>query len=139
MTMEHTLEVAGETLTLHADRALFWPRVRWLLLADVHFGKGAVLRRAGVALPTGQTVTDLARIDALIAHYRPERLVVLGDLVHGQALTDTPWVEDVRRWRDAGQLERFHLSHLDPRQPHALHALGQSQFGSRHRLRSLDP
>jgi len=100
MTMEHAIEVAGERLQLHADRALFWPRMRWLLLADVHFGKGAVLRRAGVALPTGQTVTDLARIDALIAHYRPERLVVLGDLVHGKALTDTPWVEDVRRWRD---------------------------------------
>lgn len=99
MTMEHTIEVAGETLTLHAERALYWPRMRWLLLADVHFGKGAILRRAGVALPAGQTRADLARIDALIAHYRPERLVVLGDLVHGKALADTPWVEDVRRWR----------------------------------------
>lgn len=100
MTMEYTIEVAGETLQLHAERALYWPRMRWLMLADVHFGKGAVLRRAGVALPTGQTQADLARIDALIAHYDPERLVVLGDLVHGKALADTPWVDDVRRWRE---------------------------------------
>jgi len=100
MTMEHTIEVAGERLQLHAECALYWPRMRWLLLADVHFGKGAVLRRAGVALPTGQTRADLARIDGLIAHYRPERLVVLGDLVHGKALADTPWVDDVRRWRE---------------------------------------
>ncbi|HET6431500.1 ligase-associated DNA damage response endonuclease PdeM [Dyella sp.] len=98
--MEFGIEVAGETLQLHGERAVFWPRLRWLLLADVHFGKGAVLRRAGVALPTGQTLDDLQRIDRLIAHYQPQRLVVLGDLVHGRAHHDTPWVADVQRWRE---------------------------------------
>lgn len=97
---EIALEIAGETLHLDVERALFWPRRRWLLLADVHFGKGAVLRRAGMAVPTGQTRDDLRRIDALIAHYQPTRLLVLGDLVHGRARDDTPWVDDVRRWRD---------------------------------------
>lgn len=97
--METSLDVAGETLQLHEDRAVFWPRLRWLLLADVHFGKGAVLRRAGVAVPTGQTRDDLQRIDRLIAHYQPTRLLVLGDLVHGRADEQTPWVQDVRRWR----------------------------------------
>lgn len=92
--------VAGETLHLHVERAVFWPRLRWLLLADAHFGKGAVLRRAGMAVPTGQTRDDLRRIDTLIDHYRPSRLLVLGDLVHGHARDDTPWVDDVRRWRD---------------------------------------
>lgn len=99
--IEMPLEVAGETVQLHGDRALFWPRLRWLLLADVHFGKGAVLRRAGVAVPTGQTLDDLQRIDRLIAHYLPTRLLVLGDLVHGHASADTPWVRDVRHWRDS--------------------------------------
>lgn len=96
---ELAVEVAGETLALHGERAVFWPRMRWLLLADVHFGKDAVLRRAGMAVPAGQTADDLRRIDTLIDHYRPAQLLVLGDLVHGHAAPDTPWVDEVQRWR----------------------------------------
>ena len=38
-------ERAGTRLTAYAERALFWPRGRCLLLADLHLGKGEVLRR----------------------------------------------------------------------------------------------
>ena len=68
------LRVAGETLELHAERAIHWPRRNCLFVADVHFGKGSVLRRAGVNLPTGQTSGDLARLD------------------------DSRWAGDVRTW-----------------------------------------
>lgn len=94
----HTL-IAGEPFTLHADRALWWPRQRSLLVADMHFGKGSVLRRAGMAVPTGQTFTDLARLDALIALYQPAQLIVLGDLVHGSAPGDAAWITQVSQWR----------------------------------------
>ena len=96
---EMRLRVAGETLELHAERAVHWSRRNCLLVADVHFGKGSVLRRAGVTVPTGQTSGDLARLDELIAHYRPQRLVVLGDLVHGEAPLDAPWIGLVNAWR----------------------------------------
>lgn len=96
---EMRLRVAGETLELHAERAVYWSRRKCLLVADVHFGKGSVLRRAGITLPTGQTSGDLARLDALIAHYRPEQLIVLGDLVHGDARIDAPWIGLVSTWR----------------------------------------
>ena len=94
----HTI-IAGERFTLHADRALWWPRQRSLLVADVHFGKGSVLRRAGLAVPTGQTFSDLARLDALISHYHPAQLIVLGDLVHGSAPPDAAWIAQVSQWR----------------------------------------
>ena len=94
----HT-QIAGEPFTLHAERALWWPRLRSLLVADVHFGKGSVLRRAGVAVPTGQTFADLARLDGLIAHYQPAQLIVLGDLVHGSAPPDAAWIAQVSHWR----------------------------------------
>ena len=96
---EVSIDVAGEPLVAHAGPALWWPGRRWLLLADLHLGKGAVLRRAGMAVPTGQTRADLARIDALIARFGPRRLVVLGDLVHGPSDPGAPWIADVRRWR----------------------------------------
>ena len=96
---ETSLQVAGETLELHSERALHWRRERCLLVADVHLGKGAVLRRAGVSVPTGQTATDLARLDVLIDHYQPQRLIVLGDLVHGDATAQAPWLRQVGEWR----------------------------------------
>lgn len=96
---EMSLNVAGETFALHTDRAIHWPRQQCLLVADVHLGKGSVLRRSGVSVPTGQTSADLARLNALIAHYRPRRLCVLGDLVHGTAPPDAPWIGLVNAWR----------------------------------------
>ncbi len=97
--MEWHMQVAGETLVLHAERALWWPDRRCLMVADVHFGKGSVLRRAGMAVPTGQTSLDLGRLDGLIALYAPTHLMVLGDLVHGSAPQDAPWIGMVRDWR----------------------------------------
>ncbi len=96
---ELRLIVAGERFELHGERAVYWPRRKSLLIADVHFGKGSVLRRAGINLPTGQTSGDLARLDGLIAHFRPAQLIVLGDLVHGAAPLDAPWIGMVGAWR----------------------------------------
>lgn len=91
--------VAGERLTMHAERALYWAARDTLLVSDVHFGKGAVFRRAGIAVPSGDTDDDLARLDLLVATFAPARLVVLGDLVHGAATGRSAWVERVRAWR----------------------------------------
>lgn len=99
--MTHELDVAGERLVLHAERALYWPARRMLMVADVHFGKGAVFRRAGIAVPSGDTEDDLERLDALIARFAPESLVVLGDLVHGDATGRSAWVARVKAWRQA--------------------------------------
>ena len=99
--MTRDIVVAGERLTLHAQRAVYWAAQRMLLVSDVHFGKGAVFRRAGIAVPSGDTDDDLARLDALIAEFTPERLVVLGDLVHGAATERSAWVERVRAWRQS--------------------------------------
>lgn len=90
--------IAGEPLRLDARRALFWPRRRWLLVADLHLGKASLLRQAGIALPTGTTTGDLARLSALIEHHAPERLLVLGDLIHGPEPRDARWIDTFRHW-----------------------------------------
>ncbi|MET4674670.1 MULTISPECIES: ligase-associated DNA damage response endonuclease PdeM [unclassified Luteibacter] len=95
------IEVAGERLTLHGERAIHWSARRMLMVTDVHFGKGAVFRRAGIAVPSGDTDDDLARLDALIATFQPDTLVVLGDMVHGAATERSAWVSRVRAWREA--------------------------------------
>jgi uncharacterized protein len=76
------ISVAGERLVLHPHRALYWDRLRWLVVSDLHLGKAAHFRKAGAALPEGQDEATLARLDAVIANFRPERLLILGDLFH---------------------------------------------------------
>jgi DNA ligase-associated metallophosphoesterase len=93
------IDLCGETLELHADRALYWPRRHTLIVADVHLGKGAAFRRAGLAIPSGDTRRDLARLDALIAAFSPERLLVLGDLFHAPLLEFESWFADVDSFR----------------------------------------
>ncbi len=91
--------IAGETMRLDHRRALFWPRRRWLLIADLHLGKASLMRQSGAALPRGTTTTDLARLDAVIAEHAPERLIVLGDLVHGNERKAADWLSTLARWR----------------------------------------
>jgi|SRR5688572_2896014 len=77
------VELAGEPVELHADRALYWPARARLVIADLHLGKGDIFRRHGIAVPTGGTAHDLDRVAALLARTGAEALWVLGDVLHG--------------------------------------------------------
>lgn len=95
----YTLEIADERLVLLPQRALLWPARRMLLLADTHFAKDDVFRRAGLALPSGAGRDDLARLTALVEAYPCERLVVLGDFVHGAAMEGDDFLAEFAEWR----------------------------------------
>ncbi|KIQ97030.1 ligase-associated DNA damage response endonuclease PdeM [Lysobacter sp. A03] len=85
--------VAGEALQFHADRAVFWPSRNRLMIADLHLGKGDVMRAAGIAVPTGGTAHDLARLDVLLRVTCATELWVLGDFLHGRrsAAVERAW------------------------------------------------
>ncbi|WP_132999239.1 ligase-associated DNA damage response endonuclease PdeM [Luteimonas arsenica] len=87
------LELAGEHMQLMADRALYWPARGRLLIADLHLGKGDIMRAAGIAVPSGGTGHDLARLDALLRSTGARELWVLGDFLHGRrhARFETQW------------------------------------------------
>ena len=92
-------ERGGHVLWLLPQRALWWPQRRWLMVADVHLGKAHAFRRQGVPVPEGTTAGTLERLDALLAAWPAERLVVLGDFLHS-AHAQTPTVLDaVHAWR----------------------------------------
>ncbi|MGJ4803216.1 ligase-associated DNA damage response endonuclease PdeM [Luteimonas sp. SDU82] len=88
------LEIAGEPVRLFADRALFWPARRRLLVADLHLGKGDTFRAAGIAVPTGGTAHDLGRLAALLARSGARSLWILGDFLHARrnAAVDAAWL-----------------------------------------------
>jgi uncharacterized protein len=80
-----TTSLAGERVELHAERALHWPRMRTLFVADVHLGKAAAFRASGVPLPRGATASDLARLSRLVERTGAGRVVILGDFFHARA------------------------------------------------------
>lgn len=90
--MSRDFELGGETLRLDPRRALLWPRAATLLVADLHLGKDASLRRRGFPVPAAPDEEDLARLAALVAEHRCERLVILGDLAHAPARGAEGWI-----------------------------------------------
>ena len=97
MPAKVAVTLAGEPVELHADRALYWPRRRRLLIADLHLGKADVFRRAGIGLPRGGTSDDLDRLSRLIDATSAAQLCILGDVLHGPS-NDTAWQGSWRRW-----------------------------------------
>jgi DNA ligase-associated metallophosphoesterase len=83
-------DIGGERLVAFADRALYWPARKRLILGDLHLGKADIFRAAGIAVPSGGTAHDLSRIEQLIDVTGAEALWVLGDMLHGAKL-DGAW------------------------------------------------
>jgi uncharacterized protein len=76
--------VLSEELYLLPDKAAYWPGRRMLIVADTHFGKSVHFQRSGLPVPSGTTQRDFERLDALLALFSVDRLLVLGDLFHSR-------------------------------------------------------
>lgn len=96
-----SIELAGETVLLHPDRALLWPARHAAIVADVHFGKDDAFRRAGIALPAGAARTDVARLADLVAAHALRRIVVLGDFFHAAPQVDDAFFAEFEAFRAA--------------------------------------
>ena len=93
------IEYHGETLWLLADKAIYWPARRALLVADVHIGKAASYRALHQPVPRGTTEATLARLDTLLVEYDCEQLIVLGDFLHARSARAPTTLERLRAWR----------------------------------------
>ena len=95
------LALAGEPMRLLADRALYWPARRRLLVADLHLGKAATFRARGLPVPAGTTQGNLARLAQLLArHSGVQRLVVLGDFLHAAEAHAPALLRALAAWRE---------------------------------------
>lgn len=102
-------EIRGETLLLHPERALSWPSRRLLVIADTHFGKGSVFARNGIAVPGGTDAHDLERINSLLRATDSERLLVVGDFVHGVVAPGGAVAAELDSWIEALQPVQLRL------------------------------
>jgi DNA ligase-associated metallophosphoesterase len=72
-------------ILLLPGRAALLPASRTLLVADLHLGKAAAFRHAGIPVPEGSSQADLARLERLVRDRGVRRVVVLGDLFHARS------------------------------------------------------
>lgn len=73
---------AGEEMVLTQDRALYWPRERALLVADLHLEKGSFFARHGQPLPPYDSRETLERVALAIRETGARRVITLGDNFH---------------------------------------------------------
>ena len=76
------LTLAGTTLIADPSGAIWWPDTRTLIVADLHFEKGAAFARRGALLPPYDTRATLAALGTLIQQTDPACVVALGDSFH---------------------------------------------------------
>lgn len=73
----------GAMLLPDPSGALFWPKERTLVVADMHLEKAATLARRGAGfLPPYDTREALAVLEGLVRRHAPKRLIALGDAFH---------------------------------------------------------
>lgn len=92
---------AGQQWELHADRAVYWPAAETLIVADLHLGKPAAFRAAGIPVPEQATRADLARLAALIRRTDARRVLFLGDLLHAPTGRSRETLDAFAEFRDA--------------------------------------
>ena len=76
---------AAADIVLLPGRAAFLPASGTLLVADLHLGKAAAFRQAGIPVPEGSAQRDLDRLERLVRDRDVRRLLVLGDLFHARS------------------------------------------------------
>ncbi|KPZ20542.1 ligase-associated DNA damage response endonuclease PdeM [Pseudomonas tremae] len=91
--------LAGEELWLLADKAIYYPAERTLLIADAHFGKAAAYRKLGQPVPHGTTQTNLRRLDTLLNTYACDQLIFLGDFLHAPESHAAGTLAALEQWR----------------------------------------
>jgi DNA ligase-associated metallophosphoesterase len=55
----------------------------------------------GIAVPRAVAAGELTRLSAVIDRMRPERVLILGDLLHSRIAVTDAFVDEVSRWRAA--------------------------------------
>jgi len=79
------VSIAGRRFELLPGRGLLWPDRRALLVADLHLGKDASFRAAGMGVPSSSTDATLQSVSEMIQGAEVQELYILGDLFHARS------------------------------------------------------
>lgn len=95
--------VRNNRFWLSPQRCIFWEEEQALILSDLHFGKTGHFRKHGIAVPQQVYREDLQRLVDQIGHFKPSKIIAVGDLFHSVANKEMDWF---LKWRqDLGPID----------------------------------
>lgn len=105
--MENTYKfiLKEEELILLPEKAVYIKKHKTLLAADLHLGKSSLFRKEGIPVPAELANAELETLAGLIDRFKPDRLIIAGDLFHADADLDFILFE---KWR-----KRFENLNID--------------------------
>ncbi len=106
MSGKYILEIAAQELHLLPQRAIWWPARKALIVSDLHIGKAAHFRKAGISLPQTALHDDLAVLEKLITDLDAAEVIATGDLFHSKHNRE---VDTFGIWRNRFPEVAFHL------------------------------
>ena len=99
MTTDLDLTIAGQPVRLLPERAVLLCEPSVLVLSDLHLGKADTHRSLGIDIPEGVIEESLERLEHMVLRTRPQKVMILGDLVQCEEGMEEPVVELFERWR----------------------------------------
>lgn len=104
----YSLKLFDEELILLPQKAVYLKNHKTLLAADLHIGKTAHFRNAGIPVPSELAFVDLELLSNILdnSQLEIERFIVLGDLFHAEINIDWRILKD---WRDRHRGIQFQL------------------------------
>ncbi|MEO6683014.1 MAG: ligase-associated DNA damage response endonuclease PdeM [Ginsengibacter sp.] len=86
----------NQTLWLSPCRCIYWEEEKVLILSDLHFGKSGHFRKSGIGIPQNIYKEDLHRLFSQIQFFKPEKLIIAGDMFHSHANKE---IDFFLKWR----------------------------------------
>lgn len=93
------LTIDNQALILRSDGSAFLPDTKQLLIADLHLGKDASFRAAGLPVPPGVNAATLKLLTVAIEETAAEEVLILGDLIHNRDSFSDDLDEEFSNWR----------------------------------------
>lgn len=88
--------VHSESFLILSSGAVFWPRLKALLISDLHLAKSGHFRKHGIPVPGFINQEDLLLMERSIDYTNAERCFILGDALHSSANSEL-W--EIIEWR----------------------------------------
>jgi uncharacterized protein len=90
-------ELLNQTFWLSPERCIYWEEQKALIVSDLHFGKTGHFRKSGIPVPPKVYKEDLQRLVQQIQFFKPDELIVVGDLFHSR---ENKELELFLKWRN---------------------------------------
>jgi len=91
------ISIREEEIILDKERAIYLPSQKLLAISDLHLGKAAHFRKAGLSVPNSVSKNDLDRLSKLVHHYKPEILLINGDMFHSDYNSE---IDEFAKWKE---------------------------------------